>query len=372
MIDLRKHKKIPLSTSTCLKENAAYLIKDDITGKNLIVKLIAYYEDSDDTHLISEFKKMFLLSAEPEIGTVYYLASTDLNGEERNCYVMTYINGETIDELLNKYEKLSFDIITGIIKQIASGLEKAHHYEITHGDLHEGNILLDEFGFIKIIDFAFWDTKQDIKTKLYNDISSFIKITQKLCSKYNDFDKDRIEMILNLCIQVNSFKDLSKKINLIEDISFDYYLIDEAGKEIIALIINETPFNIKLSLCITERDIPIPSNPIFEPNDKEQGYIKKDNKGGLGYLDTREERILHYINSKFTEKLHQLKQANLIDWQVLITNAGEDFIGPYFYNFQISVTPKLLKWKQANSLSPFLNDIKEKSLVDYFSLLIKE
>jgi len=110
MFDHRKIKKIDLDDSICLKYQNTYQINDSITGKKLVAKLIAYYNDKDDIYLITEFRKLALLSSEPEIGTVYYLATAIIKGEEKSCYLMDFMDGYTLEEFLAKNEHLSFKI----------------------------------------------------------------------------------------------------------------------------------------------------------------------------------------------------------------------------------------------------------------------
>ncbi|MBX2903642.1 MAG: protein kinase [Chitinophagales bacterium] len=366
MIDLREHKNIDLSEATTLKEEAAYLFKDNISGKNLVAKFIGYYDDKEDEYLLGEFKKLFILSAEPEIGTVYYLATSIIKGVKRNCYVMDYVQGKTIGNLHSENETLSTELVISIIKQLASGLEKAHNYEVSHGDLHEANIIIDNFGYLKVFDFAFWGNKIDFEKNVHFDIKCFNEIIRKLIDKCPKHDVTVTSMILDLCNSIKSFKDLRHHIHLIEKVAFDFNLLDEIGKVIISLIIQEVPFDITLSLCLTEKDIEIPYNPEFEQTEQEKMYMEKENdatgKLRLKYSDQRMARIEEHIQNIFTKRLHQLKQAGLIDWEVWVSNSGQKFLGPYNYNYQIFLTPKLLKWKKTNSIISFLPDVTGTSL----------
>lgn len=357
MIDLRKTKELDLSKANCLKGKTTFQFKDEISGKNLIAKFIGYYDDANDDYLLGEFKKNFLLSGEPEIGTIYYLASAKIDGEAKNCYVMDFVQGKTIAQILEENKKLHFDFILEIIKQLASGLEKSHNYEISHGDLHEGNIIVDDLGYVKIIDFAFWGDKIEFRKNVNFDIECFNNIIDQLLLKCPDHDLARLEVIRTLCKNITSFKDLKKHIQFVEEVSFDYNLLDITGKSIISAIINEVPFEINLSMVLQETEVDIPHNPTFDQTEEEKRYMEAENspKGlKLKYSDQRMHRIEEYVNGLFLVKLHQLKQASLIDWKVWVTNSGEKFVGPYKCNYEISLTPKLLKWKRINEVVPFL------------------
>jgi len=367
MIDLRKSRELDLSKAKCLKEKTTFQFKDEISGKNLIAKFIGYYDDTNDEYLLGEFKKIFLLSGEPEIGTIYYLASAKIDGELKNCYVMDFIQGKTISQILGEHEKLHFEFIVDIIKQLASGLEKSHNYEIFHGDLHEANIIVDDLGFVKIIDYAFWGEKIDFIKNVAYDIECFNSIVRELEKKCPAHELARLGIITKLCSNIKSFKDLKKNINLIEEVAFDYNLLDDTGKSIVAAIIQELPFEINLSMVLQETDIDIPANPEFDQTEDEKRFMEAENspKGvKIKYSDQRQFRIDEYINGVFLMKLHQLKQASLIDWKVWASNSGDKFVGPYKYNYQFSLTPKILKWKKINEIVPFLKNEDALSLTE--------
>ena len=366
MIDLRKTKNLDLSKAGCLKEDVSYVFKDEISGKDLVAKLIGYYNDEYDDYLVSEFKKMFLLSGEPEIGTVYFLATANLNGTERSCYVMDFIKGKTVGSIIKENTILSLDFIIDVIEQIASGLEKAHNYEISHGDLHEENIIIDNFGFVKIIDFAFWEKKEHFQKSAEVDIKYFNEIVLSIISKCQDFDRSGLKIITDLCSSITSFKNLKKNIQLFEDIIFDYNLLDDSDKQIISLIVHEIPSQIKLSQVLNVTGVEIPVNPEFEITEKEsERYIKgKGNGVRIHYLDSRLERIQYILKNQFNVKLHSLRQCGLINWNVWVINVGDIFIGPYKFNYSLSLTPKLIKWKRANDLVKFLEPVIGKDLID--------
>lgn len=373
MLDLRNTKLLDLSESICLKENTTFKFKDKITGKDLISKFIAYYNDDKDEYLLGEFKKLFLLSGEPEIGTVYYLASAVVNEDTKNCYVMDFIQGNTLENVLNDHKYLQFDYILDLLKQIASGIEKSHNYEITHGDLHEGNIMIDNFGFVKIIDFAFWGEKIDFKKNVEYDIVCFNEIVELLGEKCQIYERTNFKVIKDLCLSIDTFKNLRKQLDNIEEIIFEYNLLDQTGKRVISSIINEIPFDINLSMVLQEKDLEIPSNPKFELTEQETSYLEKNReyrnnpdekykKIRLLYDDSRIERIKHYFNQEINYNANQLRLAGLIEWYITVSNSGEDFVGPYNLNFDIYFMPKLLKWKKVNEIIPFLNIDEEMKL----------
>jgi len=72
---------------------------------------------------------------------------------ENNYIVMQYVDGITLDQLI-QYKKLSLKRILNIAVQIAQGLMEAHSKNIIHRDIKPGNIIIDQKGVVKILDFG--------------------------------------------------------------------------------------------------------------------------------------------------------------------------------------------------------------------------
>ena len=140
MYDFRQTKIFQLDNVECLKEETTYKFKDESTGKKLIAKFISYYDDSDDVYLLTEFKKLALLSGEPEIATVYYLATGKTSTSTKSCYIMDFIEGQSLQNFLDNREYIIYEVLLDLTLQLASGIEKAHNFEIFHSDLHNENI----------------------------------------------------------------------------------------------------------------------------------------------------------------------------------------------------------------------------------------
>lgn len=233
MIDLRKDKILDLTAAKCLKDEATYLFIDTVTNKQLIAKFIAYYNDEKDKYLIIEFKKIALLSAEPEIATVYFLISGDYGAGAKSCYVMDFIEGQTLKSFIENSESIDSNPACEILQQLASGMEKAHHYEISHGDLHEENIMINNFGYVKIIDFLWWDFKLSFEHNSKEDIKSFNLVADAIAKKIYGSEKDKFEHIHKFVSKIGFFKNAAKNIAVLNQISNDLALIDEHSEQII-------------------------------------------------------------------------------------------------------------------------------------------
>jgi serine/threonine protein kinase/tetratricopeptide (TPR) repeat protein len=79
----------------------------------------------------------------------------DLNREEGAYYItMEYIVGEDLKRLIRKVGQMSAGKTISIAKQVCEGLAEAHSLGIVHRDLKPQNIMVDEAGNAKIMDFG--------------------------------------------------------------------------------------------------------------------------------------------------------------------------------------------------------------------------
>jgi len=76
------------------------------------------------------------------------------NHERRPCLVTEYIEGKTLDEILQTKGRLAPQEATDIIAQVLSGLSFAHNRDVIHRDIKPENIMVTPTGTVKIIDFG--------------------------------------------------------------------------------------------------------------------------------------------------------------------------------------------------------------------------
>jgi len=79
----------------------------------------------------------------------------DLNKEEGTHYItMEYIRGEDLKRLIRKMGSLSPGQTISIAKQVCEGLAEAHKLGVVHRDLKPQNVMVDEEGNARIMDFG--------------------------------------------------------------------------------------------------------------------------------------------------------------------------------------------------------------------------
>lgn len=79
-----------------------------------------------------------------------------LQTRQRNyLYIVTeYIDGQTLSQWIIDNPKPDLEIVRDILEQIARGLRAFHRLEMLHQDLRPDNIMIDNTGTVKIIDFG--------------------------------------------------------------------------------------------------------------------------------------------------------------------------------------------------------------------------
>ena len=86
----------------------------------------------------------------PNIATIYHLVEI----EDDVFFVMEYVDGQDLRDILEQSEILSIDRIIKYARQIAAGLKAAHDKNIIHRDIKPENIRITHDDHIKIMDFG--------------------------------------------------------------------------------------------------------------------------------------------------------------------------------------------------------------------------
>ncbi len=74
--------------------------------------------------------------------------------EGLHFFVMRYIRGRALEEVMQQAGKLPLPIVRSILAQVASALSYAHRSRVVHRDIKPANILIDEDGNAVVTDFG--------------------------------------------------------------------------------------------------------------------------------------------------------------------------------------------------------------------------
>ncbi len=124
---------------------------DETLGRRVAIKVISHKLLGDEIFVkrfLAEGKTLARLNHQ-NVVTVYAL------GDERGIHyiVMEYIDGQSLDRV-SKSRTLHVDEVLSFVKQILSGVKALHESGIIHRDLKPKNILVNQEGLLKIVDFG--------------------------------------------------------------------------------------------------------------------------------------------------------------------------------------------------------------------------
>ncbi len=123
----------------------------DELGRHVAVKLIrasAAVVSDAITHA-----RALVLAAHPNVVAVFSIESVidPDTGAEVKGIVMELLKGETLEKRLRRKAFTRSELVH-VAEGIIAGIAHIHEIGLAHGDLHEGNVMIDEAGDVKLID----------------------------------------------------------------------------------------------------------------------------------------------------------------------------------------------------------------------------
>lgn len=129
-----------------------YRVLDKKLSEEIALKLIKP-EIAKDTKTVERFSNELKIAR--KIGHKNVARMFDLNEEKGTHYItMEYVRGEDLKKLIRKMGQLSMGQAIPIAAQICEGLEEAHRLGVVHRDLKPQNVMVDEDGNARIMDFG--------------------------------------------------------------------------------------------------------------------------------------------------------------------------------------------------------------------------
>jgi len=129
-----------------------YLALDTDTDTSVVLKTPSL-NFQDDAEYIDGF--LHEEWAGRRINNTHVLKVLKKTGRRRFLYyVCEYIEGQTLAQWINDNPRADIKDVRPIIQQIVSGVRAFHRQEMIHQDLKPDNIILDQHGTVKIIDFG--------------------------------------------------------------------------------------------------------------------------------------------------------------------------------------------------------------------------
>jgi serine/threonine protein kinase/serine/threonine protein phosphatase PrpC len=129
-----------------------YLAIDEISGEQVVLKTPSIDRGGD-----SEYLERFMMEEwiARRINNPHVLKPSRLQRKRNYLYIaMEFIDGQTLSQWLRDHPKPDLESVRNIVEQIARGLMAFHRMEMLYQDLKPDNIMIDNTGTVKIIDFG--------------------------------------------------------------------------------------------------------------------------------------------------------------------------------------------------------------------------
>src|SRR5690606_20704302 len=129
-----------------------YLAMDESLNRLVALKVISkeYGEDPKMLESVQREAQAMATLNHRNIVQVYSFGRI----REQPYFVMELLQGERLDEMMAGGRKLSEIRALEIAIDVAQGLEAANQAGLTHGDIKPANILMNEKGVAKVVDFG--------------------------------------------------------------------------------------------------------------------------------------------------------------------------------------------------------------------------
>ncbi len=129
-----------------------YRVFDNKIEQEIALKLLRP-EIAADSDTIARFKNELKFAR--NIAHRNVCRMFDLGVEGSAYYItMEYIPGESLKSTVRRMERLTVNKAISIAKQVCEGLSEAHRLGVVHRDLKPGNIMIDNEGNARILDFG--------------------------------------------------------------------------------------------------------------------------------------------------------------------------------------------------------------------------
>lgn len=129
-----------------------YLVVDNNTGREMVLKTPSVNYSDNPEYINSFINEEW---AGKCVHSPHILKVIDSDRKKLTLYYLTeYVEGKDLRQWMDDNPNPNLTKVRDIINQISRGLESLHRKEIIHMDLKPENIMIDNLGTVKIIDFG--------------------------------------------------------------------------------------------------------------------------------------------------------------------------------------------------------------------------
>ena len=134
------------------KRTEVYLAQDTETQENVVLKAPSVNYDDD-----AEYISLFLHEewAGRRINSPHVMKVLEISRKRTALYyIAEHIEGRTLRQWIEDEPRANLNTVRDFVEQISRGLRTFHRLEMIHQDLKPENIIIDNHGTLKIIDFG--------------------------------------------------------------------------------------------------------------------------------------------------------------------------------------------------------------------------
>ena len=132
---------------------AVYLGEHLDLHRKVAIKVLAPGKGEDQKLAVERFLREARAAAaldHPNIVRIFDVARHN----DAPYLVMEYVEGETLQQTLDRDLRVPYEVAVEYVAQAAAGLQHAHEKGFVHRDIKPGNLIRDRFGVVKILDMG--------------------------------------------------------------------------------------------------------------------------------------------------------------------------------------------------------------------------
>ncbi len=131
---------------------AVYRARHDETGQHVAIKVVSPNLAANETAMLRFKRESAILKQLKHPNIVKLVATGKFNGMP--FYAMEYVEGESLDRVMARRDRISWEHLVTLGQQLCAALQHAHNQGIVHRDLKPSNIMVLPDDTVKLTDFG--------------------------------------------------------------------------------------------------------------------------------------------------------------------------------------------------------------------------
>ena len=131
----------------------AVFLAQDLTLERVVAIKVLPPDISMDEHIVKRFQQEAKTAAKLDHTNIIPIYRVESEGG-LNYFVMKYIEGTSLEDVLDQKQELAIDYIQRVLWEAACALGHAHQRGVVHRDVKPANIMFDHDGRVMLTDFG--------------------------------------------------------------------------------------------------------------------------------------------------------------------------------------------------------------------------